>query len=178
MNVRRRASLLVVFGLIALLGALAALLLPGRRDTAPDVTFTLLDGRTQALSALRGRPVLVSFWATSCAPCIEELPDLVRLYRELKPKGFELIAVAMPYDPPLHVQDFVRRHDVPYPVALDVSGAAARAFEKVEFIPIAFLIDPGGEIVLRHIGKLDIERVRKRVAAFPSAGGEAATPAS
>lgn len=177
MNVRRRASPLIVFALIAVLGAVAAVVLPGRRHAAPEVTFTLLDGGSVALSALRGRPVLVAFWATNCVPCVEELPDLIRLYRELRPRGLELIAVAMPYDPPLRVQSFVRRHQVPYPVALDVSGTAVRAFEKVDFIPIAFLIDPAGDIVLRHTGKLDVERVRKRVVSFAPAVSRSTAPA-
>ena len=163
---RRRASPLVVFALIAVLAAAVTLLLPGRKTAAPDVSFTLLDGRTATLQQWRGRPVLVAFWATSCAPCVEELPDLLQLYRELNPQGLEFVAVAMPYDPPLAVQNFARQFGVPYPIALDVSGEVVRAFRDIEVIPTALLIDPTGAIVFRAVGKLDTVRVRRLAAPF------------
>lgn len=161
MKFTKRASLFVVFTLIALLAALTALLLPSEPQApAPQLRFTLLDGRALTLDALRERPVLVAFWATTCAPCVEETPDLIKLYQDLNPRGLELIAVAMPYDPPLNVQIFARDRQVPYPIALDIDGAVAREFGGVRSIPAAFLIDPQGRIIYRQSGKLDIERVR------------------
>ena len=162
MKLRRRASPLAVLGLIVALAALLAWLVPAQKPTPPaDLTFDLLDGRDLALADLRGRPVLVTFWATSCPPCVEELPDLVRLYRDLQPRGLELLAVAMPYDPPLQVRRFVHTHGLPYPVALDVMARAAQAFGGIEFVPTAFLLDPAGEIIYRQVGKLDIARTRR-----------------
>jgi peroxiredoxin len=164
MKFHRRASPLVVLSLIIIFALLAVLLLPLQKSRPPaDLTFTLLDGRTLSLAELRGRPVLIAFWATSCAPCVEELPDLMRLYRELQPRGFELVAVAMPYDPPLQVQAFAQQHSVPYPIALDVMGKAAQAFGGVDFIPTAFLLNPAGDVVLRHTGKLDIAQTRPAI---------------
>jgi peroxiredoxin len=169
MKLTRRASPLVVLFLIVALAATVVVLLPSPPPVAPPaLRLALLDGRSLTLGELRGRPVLLSFWATTCPPCIEELPDLVRLYRELAPRGLELIAVAMPYDPPLLVQGFVRRRQIPYPVALDVEGAVTRAFDGVHFIPAAFLLDPQGRIVYRHTGKLDSERVRRLLDPFLS----------
>jgi peroxiredoxin len=156
----RRAAF-AVFILAALAGLVALLWpAPGPRSVT-DVEFRLLDGRTLTLNDLRGRPVLVAFWATSCKPCIEELPELINLYKELQPHGFELIAVAMPYDPPLHVQTFVQKQNVPYPVALDVEGKVVRAFDGVPYIPMAFLIAPDGTIAFRQTGKLDIAKARR-----------------
>lgn len=152
--------------LIAAVAAVAAFLLPARNRHVPEASFSLLDGRTITLQELRSRPVLVSFWATSCAPCVEEVPDLARLYRELKPRGLEMIAVAMSYDPPLHVQTFARERGLPYPIALDTTGAAIRAFGDVHAIPAAYLLDPQGAIALKQLGKLDVSRVRKLVAPF------------
>lgn len=161
MKLRRRASPLVVLGLIIALATLAAWLLPDQKPSPPaDLPFTLLDGRTLTLRELRGRPVLVAFWATSCPPCVEEVPDLIALYGELRPRGLELIAVAMPYDPPLQVQRFVRQYDLPYPVALDVTGKVVQGFDGVDFVPTAFLLDPAGDVVYRQVGKLDIDRAR------------------
>lgn len=167
MKLHRRASPLVVLGLIIALAAALAWLLPAQKPNPPaTLNFTLLDGNNLALADLRGRPVLIAFWATSCAPCVEELPDLIRLYRELLPRGFEMIAVAMPYDPPLQVQNFVRRNAVPYPVALDVRGEVARAFGGIDFVPTAFLLDPGGAVLYRQVGRLDIERARRLLEPF------------
>ncbi len=130
------------------------------RQPAPTVEFTLLDGNKLSLAELRNRPVLVSFWATSCPPCVEEVSDLIALYRELHPRGLEFIAVAMPYDPPSHVLAFSRRYRIPYPIALDVEGKVVRAFD-VGPIPAAFLISPEGNVVYRQLGKLDIGKVRR-----------------
>lgn len=166
MNIRRRASLFVVFALIAAVAAGVALLLPRHQPPTPSLTFALLDGRTATLGDWRGRPLLIAFWATSCAPCVEELPDLVRLYRDLHPYGLELVAVAMPYDPPLAVQTFARQNEIPYPIAFDVTGDVLRAFDDINVIPTAVLLDPAGGVLLRHVGKLDTDRVRKLVAPF------------
>ena len=161
---RRRPTLLTLLLLVAIAGAVITALLPstGPRQ-APDVAFTLLDGRTLPLAQLRGRPVLVSFWATTCRTCVEEMPDLVALYQALRARGFELVAVAMPYDPPSQVQEFARARELPFPIALDVQGQVTAAFHDVRATPTAFLIDPAGEIVYRHTGRLDTERVRQMV---------------
>jgi len=163
---KKRASLAAALALIGAVALLIVLGLPDARPrAAPEVEFVLLDGGKLTLAQLSARPVLVAFWATTCPPCIEELPDLVRLYRELRPRGFELVAVAAPYDPPLNVQRFVEQYKVPYPVALDVEGKVTRAFDGVPFIPAAFLIAPGGNVILHHTGKLDFVKLRRIIEA-------------
>ncbi len=160
----RRAAFAVF--ILAALGGLVIMLWPEppRRGVA-ETEFQLLDGRKLALAELRGRPVLVAFWATSCKPCVEELPDLIKLYKELGPKGFELIAVAMPYDRPLDVQNFVRERNVPYPVAVDVEGKVVRAFDGVPYVPMAFVISPEGKVVYQQTGRLDIVKARRIIEA-------------
>ncbi len=160
----RRAAFAIF--ILAALGGLVIMLWPepARRGVA-ETEFQLLDGRKITLASLRGRPVLVAFWATSCKPCVEELPDLIRLYKELHPKGFELIAVAMPYDRPLDVQNFVRERNVPYPVALDVEGSTVRAFDGVPYVPMAFAISPEGKITYQQAGRLDIPKARRIIEA-------------
>lgn len=161
----------MVFALIAVFATGIALLLPSHGTrTAPETAFPLLDGRTLTLGELRGRPVVLAFWSPTCAPCVEELPDLIALYRELAPRGLELLAVAMPYDPPLAVQTFVHEREVPYPVALDVEGRIAGTFPDVKVIPTTLLIDPKGQVVYREVGKLDIARARRIMAPFLASG--------
>jgi peroxiredoxin len=167
MNPRKRASPFIVFAAAILCAALLAWALPIQpAGPHPDLRLALLDGRTLNFAQFRGRPVLVTFWATNCAPCVEELPDLISLYRDLGPRGLELVAVAMAYDPPLNVQTFVRERAVPYPVALDVDGAIARAFDDVSFVPSAFIVDPQGRIIYRQIGKLDIAETLRALTPF------------
>lgn len=161
-RVRRRTTPVAVLGFIAALAALGIWLLPARTLHPPaDLGLSLLDGRTVTLATLRAhRPMLVAFWATTCEPCVEEVPVLVQLYRELKPRGVAFLAVTMPYDPPLRVQRFVQRDRLPYPVALDVTGQVERAFGGVDFIPTAFLLDADGNVLARRTGRLDPARVR------------------
>src|SRR3989344_915123 len=160
----RRAAY-AIFVLSALVG-LGMLLWPASAPKdRPQAEFVLLDGGKTSLAELRGKPVLVAFWATSCRPGVEELPDLIKLYGALPPRGFELIAVAMPYDPPLTVQTFVREKKVPYPVAVDVEGKVVRAFDGVPYVPMAFLIAPDGKIVYQQVGRLDIAKTRRIIEA-------------
>jgi peroxiredoxin len=164
---KKHTKLLLLLVLAALLALAAALLLPS--STPPDTEFTLIDGRKITLRSLHGRPVLVSFWATSCPPCVAELPDLIQLYNDWHGRGFELIAVAMPYDPPTQVQEFAHRHQLPYPVALDLPGKVTDAFGGVPYVPSAFLLAPNGNIVLRQTGRLDVEKARRIIAKYLTA---------
>lgn len=130
-----------------------------RQSGYPDISsveFTLLDGRHINVQQLRGKPILVSFWATTCASCLQEIPDLIRLYDKHSPQGLEIIAVAMPYDRPDHVLEMARARKLPYPVALDIDARIARAFGNVRVTPHHFLIDTDGSIIKHQIGIIDI----------------------
>jgi peroxiredoxin len=155
-----RLQVLSALMMVVVLGAVFILT---QHKPAPDIRFPLLDGRELALSSLIGRPVLVTFWASTCIECRKEMPDLVALYEELSPSGFEIIAVAMPYDPPNRVLETSVKMELPYAVALDIDGAAVQAFGNVGVTPSSFLIAPDGSIVLSHTGVLDIDRLRRQV---------------
>ena len=127
---------------------------------APNVSFQTLKGEKISLSAWRGNPVLVTFWATSCVRCMQEMPHLISLYKELHKRGLEIVGVAMDYDPPNHVLVTVDRQQVPYTISLDIDGGIARAFDGVRLTPTNFLIDPAGRIVFKKIGAMDIVRLR------------------
>ena len=148
-------------GLAALLGVTWHLMTRG--DAAPDVSFQTLEGDKLSLEAMRGSPVLVVFWATTCSVCIEEVPELTALYRELEPRGLKLIAVAMPYDPPSRVVAMAEAQQMPYPVALDVSSEITRAFGDIRYTPSAVLVGPEGQIQRRLVGRLDTEALHKDI---------------
>ena len=159
MNPRRAAACLA---LAAVLLAAAGLLWRSERD-APAVAFTTLAGKPVTASELRGKVVLVNFWATSCAVCERELPELIATYRTYAPRGFEIVAVAMPYDRPDWAVDYARRRELPFTVALDYDGTINRAFGGIEATPTAFLIDKRGRIVRRTMGQPDFAELRTRI---------------
>lgn len=141
--------------LIAIGGAVALWQSQGAAQTAPDVAFTDLQGNTVTTQDLRGKVVLVKFWATSCTTCIAQMPDTIRHYQDLKTRGFDTIGVAMQYDPPNYVKNYAESRQLPFPVVIDAQGAIAKAFGDVRLTPTAFLIDKRGNIIKRYLGNYD-----------------------
>lgn len=146
-------KLLIPLILLAALGGLVVSL--ANKDRAPDVRFTGLDGRQTELSALRGKVVLINFWATTCPGCIAEMPALIETHRRYHARGLEIINVAMPYDPPAQVARYAEKNALPFTVALDPQGELTAAFGDVRLTPTAFLISPEGNIVRHVVGELD-----------------------
>jgi peroxiredoxin len=126
---------------------------------APEVTFVSLKGEKIATAGLRGRVVLVNFWATDCAICMKEMPEMVRAYDRYRGRGLEFIAVAMRHDPPNRVLDYTEKKGLPFKVALDPMGELAVAFGSVSFTPTTFVIDKHGKIVRRIQGAPDFEKL-------------------
>jgi len=135
-----------------------------RLEQAPAVSYTLLDGRRADLASLRGHVVLVNFWATSCAPCVEEMPAMVANWRRFSPQGFETLAVSMAWDAPALVSNFAQSRALPFPVVIDNTGELARGFGDVQFTPTSLLINKRGEIVRRWVGKTDFAALAPLIA--------------
>jgi peroxiredoxin len=155
------ASRVIIAAVAAAAVGLAAFLALGRaapapaRVLAPDVSFSTLQGERFSTAALRGRVVLVNFWATSCVTCVREMPKLVETYRKHRDRGFETVAVAMRYDPPNYVIHYAETNALPFKVALDPMGDIARQFGDVRLTPTTFVIDRRGMIVKRYVGEPD-----------------------
>ncbi|MDN5844264.1 MAG: TlpA family protein disulfide reductase [Alcaligenaceae bacterium] len=147
----------ILFSLLAVVAVagLGAWQFSATAQTAPEVTFTDLQGQSVTTEDLRGKVVLVKFWATSCTTCIAQMPDTIKHYQDLAPKGFETIAVAMQYDPPNYVKTYAETRNLPFPVVIDAQGKIARAFGDVQLTPTAFLIDKQGHIIKRYLGNYD-----------------------
>jgi peroxiredoxin len=135
----------------------------GTRDPAPEVGYTLLDGSKGSLSGLRGKVVLVNFWATSCVSCVKEMPDLVATHRKFQPRGYETLAVAMSYDPPAYVAQFAQSRQLPFGVVIDNTGAIARGFGDVKITPTTFLLDKRGRIARRYVGEPQFDELHALV---------------
>jgi peroxiredoxin len=124
-----------------------------RSVEAPNVTFISIDGQKTSIKDLRGRVVMVNFWATSCTTCIHEMPSMVDTYNKFKAQGLEFVAVAMKYDPPNYVLNYAETRKLPFKVALDSGGDIAKQFGDVALTPTTFVIGKDGKIIKRYVGE-------------------------
>jgi peroxiredoxin len=122
-----------------------------QQPAAPEVRFTLVSGESVGTSDLRGRVVLVNFWATYCEPCMQEMPKMVQTYKRYSPRGYEMIAVAVSRDHPDRVAAVAAT--LPFKVAFDSDGTVAKGFGNVRVTPSTFVVDREGRIVKRYIGE-------------------------
>jgi peroxiredoxin len=130
---------------------------------APDVTFISIKGDKISTDSLRGKVVMVNFWATSCTTCVKEMPHMVETYEKYKAQGMEFVAVAMQYDPPNYVLNFTETRKLPFTVAIDSAGDIARQFGDVTLTPTTFLIDKNGKIIKRYVGEPDFPALHKLI---------------
>ena len=122
---------------------------------APVSTMILLDGKPFTTEAMKGKVTLVNFWATSCTTCVAEMPQMISTYQKFSPQGFDTVAVAMSYDPPAFVVNFAESRKLPFKVAIDNTGAVAKAWGDVKLTPTTYLVNKKGEIVKRYVGTPD-----------------------
>ena len=123
--------------------------------TAPESTFVLLDGSKINTASLKGKVTLVNFWATSCTTCVAEMPKMIATYDKYKTKGFDTVAVAMSYDPPAYVVNYAETRKLPFKVAIDNTGAVAKAWDEVKLTPTTYIVNKQGQIVKRYVGEPD-----------------------
>jgi len=125
---------------------------PKAGDPAYDFQLTDLNGEVIRLSNLRGKKVMLNFWATWCGPCRMEIPHMVELYDEQGNAEFEILAVNV-NEAPDKVRAFVQQNDMHFPVPLDTKGSVAGSY-YVRAIPTSLFIDEQGIIVAVHVGTL------------------------
>lgn len=152
-----RILLALVVAAIAAVGYLSVT----KKETIPDVTFVDLQGQKITSQDLRGKVVMINFWATSCTTCVKEMPEMVDTYNKYKAAGLEFIAVAMAYDPPNYVLNFVETRKLPFTVALDTQGGLAKSFGDVQLTPTTLVIDKRGQVLKRYIGEPDFAALHR-----------------
>ena len=141
---------------------------------APAFELPLLDGAPVSLASLRGRIVLLNFWATWCAPCEAEMPAMQRLYTTLAGEDFELVAVSVDAGRD-EVAAFQQRLGLTFPIALDPGKRVSTEYQSYRY-PESYLIDRDGRILSRYIGPRDwdsqvyVDRIRRVIG---GAGAEA-----
>ena len=166
-KLRIKSPLLTLF-ILAWIGGVAALLT--RDQLAPPATFASIKGEQIALESLRGKVVLVNFWATSCTVCLAEMPDLIETHRKYQPRGLETIAVAVSYDPPNYVLAYSEKKALPFIVAFDPMDKLAKAFNGVSGTPTMFVIDKQGKIVQQTTGAVDFVKLHRLIERELAAG--------
>jgi len=159
-------SLLIV--LSGLLGMAARPPLVG--SPAPEIVLKDLQGRDVKLSDLRGKVVLVNFWATWCKPCKEEMPAMQASYDKLRDKGFVVLAVNELEDT-ARVAEHIRTHGHTFEVVMDHNNQVANVYGVVG-LPASFLIDPQGIVRERIAGSLLTEsRIEEMVKKYGEKAG-------
>ena len=121
-----------------------------------DLVFTTINGKKISMTDLRGKPVLINFWATDCPSCIQEISALKNLYAQYHSQGLEMIGITMYYDIPNHVVEMVKRKQISYPVSLDLKGKYAKIFGNIELTPTTLLLNTEGRIISTTTGLLDV----------------------
>ncbi len=132
-----------------------------KRMFAPEATFVTLTGKTIKMADLKDKVVLVNFWATTCSTCVREMPALVDTYNAYKGKDFEMIAVAIDYDPPAQVLNYATQKRLPFPVMHDGFNDVAKAFRHKGLTPTTYIYDKSGFRIFYKVGELDFAKLHQ-----------------
>ena len=135
----------------------------GSSQAAPQSTFVLLDGSRQTTADFKGKVMLVNFWATSCVTCVAEMPEMIATHKKFASRGFDTVAVAMSYDPPSYVVNFAETRQLPFKVAIDNTGAVAKAWGEVQLTPTTYLVNKQGQIVKEYVGQPDFAALHQLI---------------
>lgn len=122
-------------------------------EVAPAFSLKDKDGNTVTLESLKGKVVVLNFWATWCAPCRAEIPDFKNVYTKYKDKGVEIIGVSLDQKGWKVIRPFLKKWDINYPVLLG-GAKIAQAYGNVRSIPTTYIIDRDGMVVDGHIGTM------------------------
>ena len=159
---------------IFLLGLLIAQTVPGNTARSPQQTdgqaavapaFRLsnLKGSTNRLSDYKGKVVLINLWATWCAPCLVEMPELVKLQKQHASSGLQILGVTYPDEPRTSIRRLAQKFKLNYPVLLG-TAELLEAYEIGEVLPVTVVVDRDGKIRARILGILEPEDFKDKVA--------------
>ena len=141
----------------------SAALYPAQREAkARDFEVTLLNGETFTLSDYQGEVVLLNIWATWCAPCREETPDLQELYEKYKEDGFIILGVSIDEQGESVVRPFIEKYEVSYPIVID-DGTIMDKYGPTMGIPTTYIINRKGNLQYFAVGALTNKELEPRI---------------
>jgi len=124
----------------------------GAGKTAPDFALKSVDGKIIKLSDLKGKVVIIDFWATWCPPCRKGIPDLVDLKKEFGKKGLEIVGISVDDEKTIEqVPSFVKDKNINYPVVY-ADAKVSQSYGGIESIPTSVIVDKAGKIVAQYTG--------------------------
>lgn len=129
---------------------------------APDFTLPTTDGKTLKLSDLKGKVVIIDFWATWCSPCRKGIPDLIELKKKYGAKGFEIVGVSVDTDTKNEVIPFMKEYKINYPVVYGNMNVYQQ-YGGIRAIPTSFVIDKQGKIVASYEGLMSKETYENHI---------------
>ncbi len=138
----------------------------GSRPPAPDFNLKGLDGKPIQLSSMKGKVVLLDFWATWCPPCKAEIPHFKELYSQYHGKGLEVIGAALDQGGEKDVAPFAKQNQINYPLAAAGTQELAQRYGGIRGIPTTFLIDKQGRIAQKYLGYQDKAVFEKEIQAL------------
>ena len=129
---------------------------PSTTGDKPAPAFTLqdLNGKNVSLADLRGKVVILDFWATWCPPCVLEIPHFIELYEQYKDKGFAMVGISLDRAGISVVKSFVQKYQINYPILM-TDGKVDKVFGGIPGIPTTFVIDSVGNIRQKYVGYRD-----------------------
>ena len=139
--------------IFAVLMAVSPIIAVGQTSHAPVLVLKDLRGRALRLSDYKGKVVVLNFWATWCPPCRAEMPDLIRMQREYRSQGLQVVGITYPPEEIAEVRQFVRKLGVNYPIALGTIETKS-LFDETETLPLTIVIDREGKVRERIEGIL------------------------
>lgn len=150
---------------------------PAKGALAPDFTLKTLDGKDVQLSSLRGKAVLLNFWATWCEPCKIEMPWLVDLQKKYRPQGLEIVGVAMDDSGEKTIADFAHKMQVNYTVLVG-SEKVAQMYGGLDGLPTSFFLGRDGKVVDTALGLVSESTIEDAIKKSLATSGGSATRAS
>jgi len=127
---------------------------PSEKNKAPEISVVSLDNQQLTLASLKGKVVLLNFWATWCPPCREEIPSMLKLNKFMAGKPFQMVCVSVDEGGKQAIETYFKNSGFTLPAYIDPSGQVSKTY-GITGVPETFVIDKNGLIVKKVIGGLD-----------------------